>query len=430
MAKTSSGKMATDRRRGKPKLSEPQLEKLVAFFERHRAGRTNVDIGKIANVTPSTITMVLKGERVPSVKVIRQLAKVLRPTTSKKSPEEFTDEFLKLASYEPSVVAEVGLSDSVTKRLDRLHVAYIVNEPFVDRHWNGFAADLFNYVIDLTKGTPKFASSCEPNQLQDLMEKRGADIVVPVFPTFQRNAYMDFSNPFPYLRVPLSALVRSGTEVEKGSPLRLKHVVNRTKGSEGLANIKILLVNGEVGNDFVETFLKGMNYKLINTFDPKDIYRQLQDDPDLNLFIANMMTCSAVYELAARDFQPLPDDKILQQDRGTGGIDPLKQFPVLAMYPVTFGLPKRDKDWKKMIDGALDSLMSEGASLLVSLYKTYLERGKQGKLFASLCIPEDEAVTSEPLREMFRALFEAQGLPFRPTTAVGADSQDAQQQRE
>jgi ABC-type amino acid transport substrate-binding protein len=404
MAKTDTEKTATDRRKlKKPALSPAQLEKLRAFFERHRAGRTNVEIGKIANVTPSTITMALKGGRVPSVKVIRQLAKVLRPITSKKSLEEFTDEFLKLASYEPSVVADVGLPDSVTKRLDHLRVAYIVNEPFVDNHWRGFAADLLDYVIDVIKGTVKIRFSCEPNQLQDLMEQREADIVVSVFPTFQRHAYMDFSNPFPYLRVPLSALVRDGTEIDGGSPLTLEHVINWTKNSARLPNIKMLLVNGEVGHDFVETFLKGVNYELTNTLDPKDIYRQLQDNHGLNLFLANMVTCSGVYELAKGDFRYLPKDETLATSE-------LEQSSKLAMYPIAFGLPKGDKDWKDTINGALDSLMTEGSSLLVSLYKTYLEKDEQNKPFASLFIPEDESVTSEPLRRMFKELFEEQGL--------------------
>jgi ABC-type amino acid transport substrate-binding protein len=427
MAKTDIENTATDRRKlKKPTLSPAQLEKLNAFFKRHRNGRTNVEIGKIANVTPSTITMALKGERVPSVKVIRQLAKVLRPATSKRSLEEFTDEFLKLASYEPSVVADVGLPDSVTKRLDDLRVAYVVNEPFVDNHWDGFAADLLDYVIDLIKGTVQRKFRCEPNQLQDVMEQREADLVVSVFPTFQRDAYMDFSDPFPYLRVPLTGLVRIGTEIE-GSPLTLENVVNWTKKTEQLPNIKMLLVDSEVGHDFVKTFLKEANpthYELADKLDPNAIYRQLQSNPNLKLFLANMVTCSGVYDLAKADFEYLPSDETLRKDEATGELEQSRELPVLAMYPMTFGLPEGDKDWKKMIDDALKSLMKEGAGLLVSLYKTYLENDRHKRFRASLRALDDAAVTYEPLRKMFRELFEAKELIPKPVAATAGDSQD------
>lgn len=63
---------------------------------------------------------------------------------------------------------------------------------------------------------------------------------------------------------------------------------------------------------------------------------------------------------------------------------------------------------EKVVDRALDSLMIEGASLLVELYKFYKEKDKR---FASLCVRHDELVKSEPLREMFEALF----IPQEPT---------------
>jgi len=413
MAKTGNGQESIDRRRQRKRtLPEAQFEKLIAFIERHRAGRTNVELGKIANITPSTLTMILKRDRVPSVKVIRQLAKALRPANSRKSLEDFTEEFLKLAMYEPSVVADIGLPESITTELDHLRVAYIVNEPFVEKDWRrGFAADLFEYVVALIKGKVDIRLRREPNQLQELMEKREADVVVSaIFPTFQRDMYMDFSKPFPYLRVPLSALVRKGTHITEGAPLTLGHVLNWTKRSEGIRDTRMLLVNGEVGHDFVTTFLKEVNppdYDLIDTLDPNQIYEQLLQKPKVNLFLANLVTCSSVYELARNEFIPLPDDDALTMDKAVPTTEQYAGFPVLAMYPVTFGLPEGDNDWKVMIDGALDSLMTEGASLLVSLYRTYLERDKR---FAGLCNPEDDLVTSEPLKEMFRSLFETHGL--------------------
>lgn len=112
----------------------------------------------------------------------------------------------------------------------------------------------------------------------------------------------------------------------------------------------MLLVKGEVGHDFVETFLKSVNstnYELIDTLDPDDISRHLLHNPELNLLLANMATCSGVYELAKREFEPLTDDDALRKETVTSEMDEYGNFPILAMYPVTFGLPKDDKEWKK-----------------------------------------------------------------------------------
>jgi hypothetical protein len=129
-----------------------------------------------------------------------------------------------------------------------------------------------------------------------------------------------------------------------------------------------------------------------------------------------MVTCSLVYELAKGDFQYLPDDTDQRTDQAG-------KLPVLAMYPITFGLPEGDKEWKKMIDGALKSLMKEAAGVLVSLYKTYLDSDKDNRFKDSLLDLEDKSVTSEPLREMFRDLFKAHGLMGKPAAAIGMDPQ-------
>jgi hypothetical protein len=179
-------------------------------------------------------------------------------------------------------------------------------------------------------------------------------------------------------------------------------VLNWSTGVDGLGRVKIVLVDGEVGHDFFTTFLRKVkDFELLKSLVASEISAKLAGDPAQDLlFVADMATCVAVNK-RIEGFQPLPDpspigeyiQNVLKHEHDT--------FPVLALYPITFGLPKGDEDWKNTIDRALDYLMSEGARVLLSLYERYLERDK----FLDFCIADDELIESKPLRQMFEGLF-------------------------
>jgi ABC-type amino acid transport substrate-binding protein len=388
------------------KLNATQLKKLTALIKSYLG--TSAELAKAAKLAPSTISMILSGARAPSVKVIIQLAKVLCP--AEQPLEDFTGEMLELVGYERTARAHGGITETISERVQRtgrVRAAYVLADPFVDLHEGGFAAELFGYVADLMKAKIDRVD-CNIGELREVLESGRADIAVSgVFPTFERRTYMSFSKPFPYLRVPLSALIRKGTSIEAGRPLTVEHVLNWGKLDTGLGKIKILLVEGEVGHDFVKTFLKKVKpreYELIRTLAPEELYRRISNDPSPDLlFLADMATCAAVHGLdkAKDDILPLPDTSPVAehiQDVLLHSQSP--KFPVLALYPITFGLPKDDEEWNKTIDTALDSLLSEGARILLSLYQRYSERER----FMDFCIKDDELVSSKPLQEMFKYL--------------------------
>ncbi len=409
----SSARPNSTGRTGAPprKLNDAQLERLTALIRSYRG--TNADLAKAAKLAPSTVSMIFSGIRAPSVKVTARLAKALCPPD--RPLESFTEEMLELVGHERTAQAQSGVIETISERVQRtrrVRAAYVLADPWVDARDGGFAAELFGYVADLMKCTVEKIDNYNIGQLKDVLESGNADIAVcAVFPTFERRTYMSFSKPFPFLRVPLSALVRKGTTIEnkdnsdeKGYPLNVDQVLNWSKIDTGLGKIKILLVAGEVGHDFVNTFLKRVDvkdYELMRTLTPEEIYRRIMRDPSPNLlFLADMATCAAVHELdeGKDDLIPLPDNSSVGQLIKTELLH--TGFPVLALYPITFGLPKIDEEWKKTIDLALDSLMSEGARILLSLYQKYVSR----KRFMDFCIRDDELVTSRPLQQMFKSL--------------------------
>ena len=386
------------------KLDDAQLEKLTALTKNYRG--TNADLAKAAKLAPSTVSMILSGVRAPSVKVTARLARALCPP--EQSLESFTSELLALVGHDPAATAYTRVSETIGERVERtgeIRAVYVASDPFVDANLEGFSVELFEYIARLLRKRV-VKTSCRISELKGVLERGEADVAVSaILPTFQRQSYMWFSNPLPYLRVPLSALVRKNTTVESGAPLTVEHVLNWTSGRyvDGLGNIKILLVEEEVGHDFVKTFLKSVRPKdleVVKTLVPEELYRRFSSDPKPDLLLADMATCAAIYELSQGDLEPLPDNspiaKLIQRELAHS------QFPVLALYPITFGLPMDDRDWRDTINRALGYLMSEGVRILLSLYDRYLARAE----FRDFCVGDDELVASKPLQQMFKVVFE------------------------
>lgn len=396
---------------------EEKLDLLITFIKQHRRGRTNVEISKTAKIAPSTISMILSKARTPTPAAIRSLAKGLCPANS--NLEDFTQKMLELAGYD--FAASRRISESTLERVKHTRVirtAWIVNEPFVNKNRQGFAMDFFAAVVQIIgsriSGVEPTYENRELHQLRSLLEAGEFDIVVSaLLPTFQRRGYMSFSRPLPYLRVPLSAVVRNDTQTE----LSVKQVLGWTKPTaEGLKDVgKILLIKGEVGDEFVSTFLPSVDrdnrnqVELAESLDPNDLYERLTStDPNgPRLLLADMATCVGVCNRDPLDPQkkalkPLPGDFSKKFDRlvlGQGN------FPVLALYPIAFGLPKGDDEWRELVDNAIDSLMSEGTRILFSLFADYLENDSTG-IFKDFILPEDDLVESRIIQDIYAELFQ------------------------
>jgi len=248
------------------------------------------------------------------------------------------------------------------------------------------------------------------------------DIVVSaLLPTFGRRAYMSFSTPFPYLRVPLSAVVRHGIKVDQRD-LNLRDVLGWTSATAaGLKEVgKILLVRGEVGDEFVSTFLPGVDrtnpsqVELVDTLDPNMLYERLTspEKEAPRLLLADMATCINVCNRDPKRTKVKPLAKAFEDSDGQPKVEAHREFPVLAQYPIAFGFSKGDEPWKDFINLAMDSLMSEGVMIVYTLFERYLKNARD-VVFKDFILPDDDQVQLRS-RDTFSKL-------FKETVPHGAD---------
>jgi transcriptional regulator with XRE-family HTH domain len=400
----------------KPEKAERKA--LIDFIENYQTG-SDAQLAKAAGVAPSTISMILRGMRKPSAKIALRLAKALSPPGEL---DTFSKQMLTLAGHMPNLtvheVSESIVERSVLRR-ERIRAGYILSPPFVDppdrdggEPEHGFAIELFKYIANLI-GVDYELRPYELRDLNEILERGKCDIVVSaVLQTFQRSRFMAFSKPFPYLRIPLSGIIRTGTMVRDDIPLSLEHVLHWTeRRSQGLGKIRLLLIEGEVGDEFVGTFLPGVRHfqsdDKAQTLNPGELYKKFTEE-GFDLLLADLATCVAVQEEDVRAkkpiLKPLPQDTTLILPGAIGH----KQFPTLALYPITFGLPKGDEKWKTVVDDALASMMSEGIRPLLALYEKHLEAPHEG--FPDFIVPYDELVPSKRVDDIFKALFRKFGL--------------------
>jgi hypothetical protein len=380
MAKKTAAKTGASKRR-----VIPVSEDVKAWLEDHRAAKnwSYPDLATEAHVPHSTIYGILRGHRGMSAEVALKLARALRPMA--RPLPEFAGELLSLAGYAPEryLTNETVVARLQSGRKRDIRVGYIASEPFVSvpgdgREPSGLAVELFACLTAVLNVQVGETRTYTLHQLQRAVQEN--DIVVSaILPTARRRTYMDFSRHFPFLRISLSGVVSKRQGIEEltvGQLLTLRD-------AEILNGRRLLLVEGEVGHEFVTTFLRRVRttlktqVELVTTIDPAELYDKLvQDSPDApHLLLADAGTCM---EIVARDgsagrVQPLRNDTRL--DIGTPYKDSRgRQYPVLASYPVTFGLPKADRPWRDMVNDAFDSLMSEGLLSVLSIYADYVDK--------------------------------------------------------
>jgi hypothetical protein len=345
-----------------------------------------------------------------SVKVAKQLAEALRPAD--RNLREFTAELFTIAKLDPERLGTESIADRV-KRTRTIRAGYIVSEPFVmtpDRNQRdpiGFAVELFAAVAAQLSVNVQYAPvPIEFGGLPSALASGEYDVVVSaVLHTFGREAMMAFSAPFPFLRVPLSAIARQGDGLERLTVRKLVDWAALSHADAMLAALRFLLVEGEVGDEFARTFLsragRRPNIHRVKTLEPSVLLDELRKR---DILIADMATCAAVMAIDPAGLQAVAADQHDVINAVIAAPGDYRGLSALALYPLCFALPPHQAEWKAMVDAAMRSLLLEGLRPLSYLYQRYRDWPHHLHRFS---YADDEEVRSEVVRQVFRNVFEA-----------------------
>lgn len=396
-----------------PVKAEPSDSELgfVDWVAKYRGERTLAELASAAEVPASTLSMILnkKKSRRVSVRIAVKLASALCPGT--RDLRDFTVELLAKAGYrEPERFLE---PESVAERVRRgratIRAAYVVSEPFVRTRGEGqlkpagFAIELFDYVAAMLGVSVRY----DPIELKDLPTafERHDIVVSAILGSFRRSRFVTLSRRFPYVRIPLSAVVRRDV---KSVDLNVRKVLRwelLSQDDSRLEDVRFLLVESEVGDDFVTTFLgRQRSPKVIRTssLEPAKLAKLLTSKADI--LIADMATCEAVCD-EDDSLRPLEEDPSDSTSALFEHSLSERKFNVLALYDVGYGLPPNDPEWQELVNRALDSLLLEGLRPLLYLYTRYMK----SEVFRAYCTSLDAEPVPERVRMAFAKLFETSG---------------------
>lgn len=406
-----------------PILPQKERDAIKKWLEKERdaAGfKTWGDVAARYEVTSQELAMFFSGKRHLSPTVALRLAQALKPTDW--SQRVFLQELAErakiknlLALPHESVASRVSGEPGRASNTAKVRAAYVVSEPFVltprgaSNDPKGFAVELFKLLAGFLGIGVEYISRVDFQELNNVFRGGEVDIVVSaVLPSFYRSQFMNFSRPLPFLRLPVSAVVRRAND-----SLHVKDIVAWDVAAGGrptLNRIRFLLVEGEMGDEFVHTFLPGLASGQIvreKSLEPPQLYKRMTETGGPDILIADMATCAEVCKQGpdVKALPESPDDPIKEYMKELlGEHDPTDvQLPALALYPVVFGLPKNDPSWKDLIDSAIEAVVTEGARPLLQMYRNYLQAYPSFKYF---CTSDDETI-SGPARRAFKALFDA-----------------------
>jgi len=405
---------------------EALRESVNEWLERHKAQAGLPTWGKVAadaGLPASTMTAVRKSGRM-SVKVAKQLAEALCPPG--RNLREFTGELFQVAKLNVERLGPESIADRV-RRTRTIRAGYVVSEPFVltperdQRDPSGFAVELFADVAALLGARVDYSPQpIEFGELATALEGGTYDVIISaVLRTFERERAMTFSTPLPFLRVPLSAIARRTTDLDHLNIRRLVDWAALSRVDDGLRHLRFLLVESEVGDEFVGTFLTRAAHRPIvhrvKTLEPVVLLNELREKADV--MIADMATCAAVLALDPTGVRPVPHDEAdAVVDDAIVPRHGSRDLSALAVYSIGFALPREQDDWRRMIDNAMQSLLLEGLRPLVYLYQRYLDAPYHLRRFVH---DNDEEVRSELVRHVFRCVFRGSAVPFEPYRSAG-----------
>lgn len=395
--------------------------------ERQRAGFGNwAAFGARYEVAPQELVMFFNGKRNLSPTVALRLAQAFRRTDWEQ--RAFLRELAKRARIKNLLALP---HESVADRIledQRVKAAYVVSEPFVFTPNEGaggpqgFAIDFFKLLAGFLGIQVDYIGKQSFQDLDKVFRVAGVDIIVSaVLPSFQRSRFMEFSRPLPFLRLPVSAVVRSANTL-----LNVKGLLTWDAAvilDPALKHTRFLLVEGEIGPEFAHTFLPGLLPGRIvseKSLEPRHLYKCMTDVGGPDILIADMATCDEVRKQGSgvKPLPEYPDDPInMHMMKAFEKHARTPTLPALAVYPVVFGLPKSELVWKKLIDDAIEAVVTEGARPLLHLYERYLQSDPS---FACFCTSDDENVSSSATRLAFDALFAVEQARYRQYDASNA----------
>jgi hypothetical protein len=288
----------------------------------------------------------------------------------------------------------------------------------------GFAVDLFELLARLMVGGPPRINPerCDLREIGQRLSRGDRDIIVSaIVPTFRRGNDMLFSTTFPFLRVPLSAVIheRDRQRVSVDDILAFEK-----PNAPPNPDIRLLVVEGEVGEEFVRNFLPGINLedsaqvKKTSTMNPEDLYKQLIDPAGSNVLLADMATCYGVSRVLREQtpIKPIEDKDDLWKEFSRKVEGSELPFPTLALYPIAFALRKDDWKWKDMLDLAFKSLMFEGMRSLGNLYHEYATAANSS--FLLFWQDDDETIPYRNVRDWFRRIKKQPGSKTKSNSAA------------
>jgi hypothetical protein len=348
---------------------------------------TESELARAAGVAASTLSMM--ATRLPSPRVAMKLAAVL---AGREPVSAFTRVVLQKAGY-TAVDTPTSILDRVKER-KQIRAALIDYAPFSNPQSSapsGFVIDFFDHMAALLDATVEY-KRIQFGDLQAEAAARNFDVFVSgLFPTFHRRTFLQFTRPLPFIRVPLTAVRRDAVS------LRATDILSWTKleTARNLERVKLLVVNGEVGDEFLRVFLRAINpadshlVARVNSLDPAAIQAAMAAD-GANVLLADQATCSAVVRHG--DAAGL---RFVSNDDGAAGAS-------LAEYRVAFAAPLEAGDeWISMLNRAMESLLAEGLHVLNAVYLRH--KHLPNSSFAEYLVKE--AGTDETVPPHVRSVF-------------------------
>jgi ABC-type amino acid transport substrate-binding protein len=369
---------------------------------------TVTDIARAAGLAASTLSMVTSGKRPLTDEVAYRLAKQLaRPDQpSERILEDLlaagrpADSFVPSKPNGSNVLRKFGSVADRVRANRRINVGYITNPPFVSETGDGFAMDFSHYlerIMGLEKSNMQNIRTFR--EIPEMLNSGEIDLLVTgLLPTFQRQKVMSFSQNFPYLRVPLTGLVRKTNHLQnlKFSDLLREDLAIRLD-SVPQVPLRILHLAGEVGEEFGKAFVNPKLWtksRINSTYSTKidEIADELLASGDL--LLADVGTCLEVMNyldrtLTNNPFEPLEDtdadsseahagDEDSDEAKGFLGSKKLGMVPrtyfYFALYPVAFGIKKLEPEWEQELRDAFHYMMSEGLRATLLLYQNYFPK--------------------------------------------------------
>lgn len=225
--------------------------------------------------------------------------------------------------------ANISVVDKI-RSTKRLRAAYVVYPPFVGKSGagapTGYFIDLMAQIAEAGGFTVEYEEAKWGTMVAGLESGRYDIVVSGIFPTISRSFSASFPEPVMY--VGLSGVVPIGDK-RKWTPDMLKQ-----------SGLRIAVVNGEVGHEYVRRYLPDAKVIVLDTADiTRSALEVQQGRADIAIAEAISMT-----EFSARN----------------PGVRPVFIEEPLQTYGCTFMIRRGDPDWLAFINTSVSYMQASG----------------------------------------------------------------------